>query len=53
MDAIEMAQAIAYALNKDCWTAEGDYLAVVNFTNEDGEKFILTVEAVDSFPSES
>lgn len=50
MDIDEMAAALAYELNKDCWKAEFGGVGEVFFTNEDGEKFVLAVSKVDSFP---
>jgi hypothetical protein len=45
MDAEEMAGAIAYELNKDGWKAVQDGDAI-EFTNENGEAFRITVEAL-------
>ena len=45
MDFMEMAEAIAFALNVDCWKAVAD-CGEINFTNEDGEQFIISVEKV-------
>ena len=53
MDEGAMAEVIGDALNEpECWTAIGYDLGEVHFTNEYGEKFVLTVEAVDVFPGE-
>lgn len=46
MDAWEMAGAIAFELNKGTWKARSD-LDEIEFTNEHGEMFRLTVTAVD------
>lgn len=44
MDEGEMACAIAYELDRDPWKAEGLDIGEIEFINEDGEKFRLTVE---------
>lgn len=46
MDEDAMAAAIAFELNKGCWKAESSF-EEIDFTNEDGEKFRLTVEKVE------
>ena len=46
MDFIEAAEVIAFALNVDTWKAEADCGDVI-WTNEDGEKFRLTVDKID------
>jgi hypothetical protein len=43
MDEDDMASALAFELNKDCWKAEATG-NLIKFTNEDGETFTLTVE---------
>lgn len=47
MDSERMAAAIAFELNKDCWKAVDIGGGEIEFTNEDGEKFILLVERKD------
>lgn len=49
MDEGDMAIVLAEELNKEPWTAVGLALGEVWFTNEDGEKFVLTVTKVKSF----
>lgn len=49
MDEFDMADAIAFALNADSWTAEYAGLNEVNFTNEDGDKYVIRVEKVEEF----
>jgi hypothetical protein len=47
MDEIEMAEALAFALNEpECWKATANW-GDIEFTNEDGEKFRLTVEKIE------
>lgn len=44
MDADAMADALAWFLNnEDQWTAEFTGLGEIEFTNEDGERFLITV----------
>jgi len=52
MDEGEMALAIAHELDRGAWTALGLDIGEIFFTNEDGEKFLITVEKVDKFPDE-
>ena len=47
MDEDCMAAAIAHDLNKLPWRAESHW-DEITFTNEDGEKFLLTVSKIDS-----
>jgi len=48
MSADAMAEAIAYELSKDgIWKAEFDGLGEIKFENEDGERFLITVEQLD------
>lgn len=50
MDEGDMAVVIGDALNEpECWTAIGSDIGEIRFTNEYGEKFLITVEAVESF----
>lgn len=46
MDENMMASAIAFELNRDCWKAEASF-DEIEFTNEDGERFRLTVEKIE------
>lgn len=53
MEDFEMADALAWFLNnEDKWTAEYAGLDEINFTNEDGDKYVIRVERVDAFPSD-
>ncbi len=52
MDEGAMAEAIAFELNKEPWQALGLDIGEIQFINEDGEKFVLTVTKVSSFGDE-
>jgi hypothetical protein len=52
MDDGEMAEAITFELNKGPWKALGLGLGEILFTNEDGERFLLTVTKVDALDDE-
>ena len=52
MDEGFMAEVIAEELNKAPWQAVGLDIGEINFTNEDGEKFLLVVTKVDAFSGE-
>jgi hypothetical protein len=47
----EMAEAIAHVLNDGSWKAKAE-LGDIDFTNEDGERFLLTVEKVEDEEAE-
>jgi len=49
-----MAEVIGTVLDESGggWSAVGYDLGEVHLTNEDGEKFVLTVTKVDAFPGE-
>lgn len=48
MDRDEMAAAIAFELGKDgVWKADFDGLGEILFENENGERFLITVESQD------
>lgn len=52
MDEGFIAEVIAEELNKAPWKAVGLDIGEINFTNEDGEKFLLVITKVDAFEGE-
>jgi hypothetical protein len=51
IDTGDMAVVIGDALNEpECWNACGYDFGEIYFTNEYGQKFVLTIEEVDAFP---